>query len=94
MINIAMHHTPTITFSLPLSKDSADLAISGTYTMAPSITEVDVPLEPRDNSIPSEKPKKFQFNISSVEAIDAVGVFTSVQGMPVMITVYDNDCKL
>lgn len=64
------------------------------YTFDPTITEMDVPLEATDNLIFSERRKEIQINIVRVEAVDAIGALTSVRGMPAVITVYENDCKL
>ena len=61
----------------------------------PSVTLIDVgPIEIRDDSL-SERRKDFSINISSIEAIsyNIPSVRTAVQGDPVKIMAYDNDCE-
>ena len=62
--------------------------------IAPIVTEEDVLLEAVDNAMFSERRKEFQISIAGVEAVDAMGASTSVGGMPITITVYDNDREL
>ena len=61
----------------------------------PSVTLIDVgPIEIRDDSL-SERRKEFSISIGRIEAIsyDVTSVRTAVQGDPVRIIAYDNDCE-
>ena len=60
----------------------------------PLTYEIDVPVEiyVPDNSVFSEERKEFSASVS-VEAINAIGHLTSVEGGPIEMTVYDNDCE-
>lgn len=60
----------------------------------PSTNEIDVPVEVyvSDDSMFSEERKEFNVSVS-VKAINAKGHLTSVEGGPIEIAVYDNDCE-
>ena len=75
--------------------DLEDLIIPTTFTFAPSTTEMDVPIQAVDNQILSEKRKEFRMYIESVEVINGSDALKSsrIEGEPVMITVYENDCE-
>lgn len=53
------------------------------------------PIKIRDNSS-SERRKEFNISIGSIEPVNynILGIRTAVQGDPVKIIAYDNDCKL
>ena len=61
----------------------------------PSTYEIDIQIEiyVPDDVVFSEERREFSASIS-VEAINATGTLTSVEGGPIGITVFDNDCKL
>ena len=60
----------------------------------PSTIETDVPIKVYvpDDSVFSEERKEFNVSVS-VSAIDAKGHLTSVEGGPIEIVIYDNDCE-
>ena len=77
-----------------LSIGIEDLNIPTALIFDQSTYEIDVQVEiyvPND-SIFSEERREFNVFVS-VEAINATGTLTSVEGGPIGITVYDNDCK-
>ena len=56
---------------------------------------MDVPIQAVDNQILSEKRKEFRMYIESVEVINGSDALKSsrIEGEPVTITVYENDCE-
>ena len=62
-----------------------------TIIFDPFTSQLGVSVEVPNNFV-SERRK--EFNISTrVEAINSTGALTAVEGQPVRIIVYDNDCK-
>ena len=71
---------------------SADLTVTDTVVFDPSTSQRGVTVEVPNNSV-SERRKEFSILIARIEAINNTGALTAVEGQPVGITVYDNDCK-
>ena len=71
-----------------------DVSIPAELIFHPSTIENDVPVEVYvpDDSMFSEERKEFNVSVS-VSAIDAKGHLTSVEGGPIEIAIYDNDCE-
>ena len=71
-----------------------DVSIPTELIFHPSTIETDVPVEVYvpDDSVFSEERKEFNVSVS-VEAINAKGHLTSVEGGPIEIAIYDNDCE-
>ena len=80
--------------------DPSDLILDRNIQFDISDSEVDslnVPIQIPEDLLP-EKKKQFSIMIGSIMADDsngnrANGTLTTVQGDPIVITVYDNDCK-
>ena len=71
-----------------------DLSIPTVLLFNPSTYEIDVPVEVYvpDDSESSEERKEFSISVS-VKAINATGTLTTLEGGPIEITVYDDDCE-
>ena len=76
------------------STDVTDLTVSEIFLFDPSTYEMDISIEIPDNSVSSEKRKEFNISIANIEAINSTGrALTAVEGEPLKVIVYDNDCK-
>ena len=62
-----------------------------TVIFDPFTSQLGVSVEVTNNSV-SERRKEFNISIR-VEAINSTGALIAVEGQPVRIIVYDNDCK-
>ena len=72
-----------------------DLNFPTEVMLRSSANEIDVQVEVHvpDNCVFSEERRKYNVSISEIEAIDATGVCTSVEGGPIEIIVFDDDGK-
>ena len=85
-------HPRLVTLNLP--SDLADLIVTETYyTFHPSISARNIHLEATDNLKFSEGRKEFLISIASIEAVNATGALTAIEGAPLTVIVYNNDCK-
>ena len=76
------------------STDVTDLTVSEIFLFDPSTYEMDISIEISDNSVSSEKRKEFNISIANIEAINSTGrALTAVEGEPLKVIVFDNDCK-
>lgn len=74
--------------------DLSDLIVTETnYTFDPSICEKNVQLQAQDNLIFSERRKEFRIHIARIEAVNITGALTTVEGAPLTVIIYNNDCK-
>ena len=75
--------------------DLEDVDIPRILLFDPNIYEIEVPVEiyVPNNLLFSEERREFSISILETTAINATGTFSSVEGDPIKITIYDNDCK-
>ena len=75
--------------------DLKDISVPKTFIFDPSTYKIEIQIEINvpDNFVFSEERREFNVSISEVDAINATGILSSVEGQSVKITVYDNDCK-
>ena len=81
------------TRSTTLSDLSHLILTEKNYTFDPSITERTIQLQAQDNLIFSEGRKEFLIQIARIEAVNVTGALTTVEGVPLTVIVYNNDCK-
>ena len=71
-----------------------DIIVRGTQ-LSPSDTEGNIEVYiPDDHTPESREEFSISINISNIQPVNGSGVHVSIEGGPIRIVVYDNDCKL